>query len=1154
MLTITQRLALAFCLAFTPMLWAQTVTGTISGTVIDPGGRTVPGAKINVVNEANGASRTATTVENGDFTVPSLEPGTYTTKVEATGFTTFQRTGDVLIANQRLSLGEVHLAVGAVSEIVHVTAEAAQLQTSSSENSAQLSNQQMSMIAARGRDVTDLLRLLPGVGQTASVEALGGAGGPPGTAAPNISGARAGALDFTVDGVAGNDMGTMSALSSSINMDAIGEVNVLLTNFQAEYGRNNGAIVSVVTKSGTNELHGTGYWYKRHEMFNATDFFVNRSGLAKTIYRFNTLGAAVGGPVYIPGLLTKKNKLFFFYSYDNTQSTFPAPFYEATMPTAAERLGNFSQSTLVPKDPTTGAPFPGNVIPSTRINPNTQALINLFPLPNTSLSSTAGAANYVFQGDYTIPKISNVFRIDAPVTSKDSIYVRGNDYHSDTKAWNTGAIGAPSWPWFYGHYIFTDASLATHYTRLISSAIVNEAMVSIRHSTENGPPVSWPQFDSVGTRSAVGFNAGQLYPSNNPYNVIPVISSLAGPSNAPTLSYDSRFPETGADTTIDAEEGLTYVHGAHTFKAGMYYNHGHEFEGPRGTFGGSFDFSNNGSNPLNSNNPYSNLLLGNYNTYTESSDHISMEQRTYNIDFYAQDTWKVSKNLTLDYGIRVTYYTMIWESATGYMKNTPAGAIFALSRYNIANAPRQFTPTIVNGVRMGIDTVTGQTVPAAGIGAFVPNTGNVLNGIVTAIDTSYPRGWVNQSPPRPMPRVGFAWDPFGTGKTSVRGGFGMFYQTRMDGNIGFTTTGAPPNQYNPVMYYGNVSTLLSAGSLLQPGSVGALDPKAITPLNMNVSIGIQREIGAGTVLDVKYVGTFGRHLWSEENLNLLPFGKRFLPSSADPTTGGFLPDNLLRPYPGWGTITDIMPASSSNYHGLQVSVNHRLAHGLTVALAYTYSKAMDLNDTDLAIGIPTYMTARRNYDVAGFDQTHIFSLNYTYSFPVPASLKTNKAANGILGNWAISGVTTFASGTPVAPTFTTTTGVDLNGGGDPQRMDVTCDPKLAHGDRTLTAFFNTSCFALPAKLDIGNASRNPIRGPGINNFDLTLFRNFNIFSEKRVLTFRWEAYNVLNHAQFSGVDAAARFTPAGVQSNADFGYVNASRPPRVMQASLRFRF
>jgi hypothetical protein len=334
-----------------------------------------------------------------------------------------------------------------------------------------------------------------------------------------------------------------------------------------------------------------------------------------------------------------------------------------------------------------------------------------------------------------------------------------------------------------------------------------------------------------------------------------------------------------------------------------------------------------------------------------------------------------------------------------------------------------------------------------------------------------------------------------------------------------------------------------------------MDPSAITPVNWNVSLGVQRDIGLGTTLDVKYVGTFGRHLYSENTMNELPWGTRFLPSSQDPTTGSPLPDSLLRPYPGWGGVVDLQPNTTSNYHALQVAASHRLAHGLMVSIAYTYSKAMDENDSDLTWGsMPEYFSLKRYYDIAGFDQTHVFSLNYTYNFPVPAGLKANKVANAVLGDWQISGVTTFASGMPTAPTWGTTNGEDLSGGGDAQWLNVSCNPKLAYSDRTKDAFFNTSCFSLPALGAVGNTSRNPIRGPGINNFDATLFRNIHVKSERNTITLRWEVYNALNHSQFSSVDSFALYTPSGQQVNGDFGHLNASRPPRVMQMSLRYAF
>jgi hypothetical protein len=555
---------------------------------------------------------------------------------------------------------------------------------------------------------------------------------------------------------------------------------------------------------------------------------------------------------------------------------------------------------------------------------------------------------------------------------------------------------------------------------------------------------------------------------------------------------------------------------------------------------GEFQFNTDSNNPLDSGNPYSNAILGNFRQYTEASNPTKPAATAVNIDWFVQDSWKVTQRLTLELGLRSAYFTP-WEQTDGQQ------SYFALERYNPANAPVLYRPGLQGTTRVAVNPLTGETLNAAYIERFVPGTGDPSNGTVTTRDGNYPEGFYEKSGQLLQPRFGFALDVFGNGRTALRGGFAKTNQL-----VRFEPRSAlAPISFNPTIFNGNLDTFRNASGVLSPGNAIAHDRYLKAPDYYNISLGIQQNIGFGTVLDVKYVSTLGRNLSQSRNINQLPYGIRFLPSSQDPTRPGSpLTDPFLRPMPGYGNIDYRESSGSSNYHALQVSANRRYANGLQAGVAYTYSKTMDYT------GLPVYRDFRQwSYGKADFDQTHVAVINYTYDIPRLSKLASNVVTRAVLDSWQISGITTFASGTPMGVSLTTTNGLDLAGGGDGQRANITGDPRIPHGDRGINGMFDTSVIALPQRGDPGNAPKDVFRGPGVINSDVTLFKNFPLKSEQRALQLRWEVYNIFNHTNFTTVDNTARFDPStGAQVNARFGQPTAARNPRLMQVSVRFSF
>lgn len=1084
------------------LLLAQDTSASITGEVRDAAGAAVPGADVKAVHVATGVTRSTVTGEDGSYVFTSLPIGTYQLAASLPGFKKAVRDGVELHIFDRLSV-DFTLEVGEIAEEISVVAHVPQVQTETSEKSGLISGEEVRDLQLNGRSFMTLLELLPGV-----------ASDMPDRADPNtnpsvsINGARSSASNFDIDG--SNNMDIIvgsSALNTFTSVDTIAEFKVITSIAPAEYGKGGFAQVNVVTRGGAKQFRGSFYEFFRNDALDARDYFSHQVLPLK----LNNFGYTIGGPLVLPGYNRNRDKTFFFFTQEFNHLSTQAQAVNTRVPTEAHRKGDFSD--LGPGkdgkfgtaddpviDPVTKKGFPGGIIPASRMDPNAVKIIQLFALPNAQ-GRLPGVNNFTSAAPSVQRWREELIRIDHNFSTtfkmygryaQDSAFVRNPYGGSGITGANTRfpGLGATQSDRPGKNFVVR----ATH---VISPTLVNEAGFTWSRRLFDMQSVS-----DLRDRTALGIDIPELFPENKG-NIIPQIN-LGSSYSAINISrggHKELF-------TMELSDNLTKIAGRHILKTGIYYFYGGNLEqkfSPQTN--GAFNYTTGFSK-----NPVANLLLGFPNTYTEVENTVWTDARFGSLEAFIQDDFKVRSNLTLNLGLRYSAYFNPYDR-DNVLNN------FIPSRYDPALAPR-------------IDRATGRPVPG---------TGDPFNGIVMAgTDSPYGRRVTENHTDLVAPRIGFAFDPWGKKRTVLRGGYGIFYTRPLIGT--FLNNGLDNPPFSRSITIQQPSFTNPAGGREAPAGVPNLTTLVtpmLAPTNQQWSFGVQQQLFAHTVLDVSYVGSHGTHLLRPLNINSPPAGL----AAAEK-----IHINAVRPFLGYGNITQRESSASSSYHSLQAKLNRRLSGKLTFSAAYTFSKSIDNASSDRGGSDlpPDSRNAAAERGPSDFDRRHIFTGSYIWHLPRPAK---GGILGGVLNGWQLSGIARFWSGKPFDLVLTR----DVAGIGtvQNQRPDVIADTR---GPRTVQEWFNRAAFARPKDGAFGNMGRNTLRGPGVNKWDIALFKNFQ-WSEDVKIQFRAEAFNAFNHPNFTNVGRSLFTSATAVDPNRNnFSIVTGTRDERVLRFALKVNF
>jgi Carboxypeptidase regulatory-like domain/TonB-dependent Receptor Plug Domain len=1173
---------------------AQTTSGSIAGSVVDSQQAAIVNATVNIRDESKGFAQSTTSDREGRFVFLQLSPGNYTLSIESPGFKTMTRTSMLLVANDKQALGNIVLEVGATTETVTVTSEVTLVQSESAERSLAIQGEILRRVAVNGRGFTPLASIVPGIifnTNNGSSDAI-----------TNIfaNGLRSSANNLTLDGVAIVDTGNNGTLLS-LNLDSVSEFKVLTSNYQAEYGRSAGAQISAVTRGGTKDFHGSAYVFRRHDGMNANTWINNRDSTAtnqinKPRLDQRDIGFTIGGPVYIPKVFnTDRQKLFFFFSHEDQKRFIPpsAP-TRVTVPTALERTGDFSKSV-----DNAGNPFPyirdytlnrpcgaadisgcfqdGGVlgkIPASRLYGPGLNILKIYPLPNT----TGVGFNYATQEPSSQPQRQDLIRLDYNLSSNWRVFGRYVKVKNDQVLPYGSFVLATNMPDFNVLLPNPRTSYAMTITGSITPTTILEATIGGSHNSIDINPAN-----SKFNRAGLGLSGVPVLYQNAVQIDSPPQFVFGGRIANPPNIGSNNSPFYNFNTTRDWSATVSKIAGSHTLKVGAFWQNSFKPQSSFANNNGQYNFSDNASNPLDTGFGFANASLGIYNQFQQASGYFIGKYRYNNIEWFAQDNWKVNSRLTLDYGMRFYWIQPQFDEDL-------QTANFLPNRFSSGEAPMLYRPVCIGNStpcagnnRRAVDPASmvagfvpsaANTIDGAYIGRLVPNTGKLLNGVVQA-GAGIEKGLYKNRGVHFAPRFGFAYDLRGNQSVVIRGGGGMFYD-RPQGNVVFDLLTNPPTTLVPTFFFGRMQELNSGQVLLAPPALVAYDRAGNSPTSYSFNMGVQKKLPLQSVLDVSYVGSLGAHLLQRRNINAPAYGAAYQAQNQDPTQAfnangaSALPVDFLRPYQGFNNISYIEPASSSNYHSLQMAWNRRFSKGLLLGVTHTWSKALGTQAADLpginGFGAVRIDTNQRlaNYGPQDFDRRHNFNINWVYELPKATQ---NRALGLALNGWQISGIYRYQTGAPYNVGFTIpglsgygVTGTQQNEGG---RIAIIGNPGSGTSSDPYRQF-NVSAFTTPGLGSLGlESGRNFLYRAPINALDATLSKTFR-FTERVGLEFRLDAFNAFNHTQFDGVNSTLTVasltnpTPTNLASETGnrngFGAVTSVRPPRNMQLSARISF